>query len=314
MATSSPAPRIAVINCDHTKDEFIKQFNVVPNLFRDLFSNYLQAKPAAAHPSSGGDTSNGWQKWKDGSFYFKGFNAIKSEWPDVAKEKIDCIVVGGSSNSVNDLIKSSSDLDWLKWLALLLADVAVHHPTVKLIGVCFGHQLLNHILYKSKIVPSSWEIGPFTVHLEDGYKYLFPGGDNLQLEMFHSEMAAAYYSSITEARDKVMNANNSFEHHIWGHSDTCKNEGTVVFYEGTDGKQVRILTLQGHPELTEPMAVRLLELFSDPTNKLESVPEAVAKIATDRMQFFKAFAGQLDWVRSAEAMWKVATGANFDKV
>ncbi|EIW85999.1 hypothetical protein CONPUDRAFT_140769 [Coniophora puteana RWD-64-598 SS2] len=328
MATKTPAPtpapRIAVINCDHTKDEFIKQFNIVPHLFRDLFRNFLQVKPSAAHPAPGGDTSNGWQVWNDGAFYFKGFDATKYSatnpdfrWPDVEKEKIDCILVGGSSNSVNDLMKTDTNLDWLKWLALLLADVAVHHPNVKLIGVCFGHQLLNHILYSAQIGTSPWEIGPYTVRLHDEHKYLFPGGDHLQIEMFHSEMALtdAYYESVTKAREKVMDDKNSmFKHHVWGYTDTCKNEGTVVFYDDSSDKQIHVLTLQGHPELTEPMAVRLLELFSGGGGQLEAVPPLEAQKAAQRMEFFKAFAGELDWVRAAEAMWKVATGAKFDKV
>ncbi|EIW83878.1 hypothetical protein CONPUDRAFT_163144 [Coniophora puteana RWD-64-598 SS2] len=319
----TPAPRILVVNCDQTKPDFVKEFGDVVHLFRDVFTGYVKDEPSAAHPAPGGDTTNGWEMCSNGAFYFKGFDATKYRqnshghdvWPHVAAEKIDCIVVGGSSNSVNDLVQKDPEgtLFWMKALAFWLTVTAIQSHHIKFIGICFGHQLLSHVLYDTKITPSTQpEIGPTSVALDDKFKHIFPGGDQLNIQMFHYEMAEPLRRALDEVRDEMTKKQRMFKHYCWGRTPDCGNEGSVVFYDESEEKQIRILTLQGHPELTEAMTRRLIELFSAKGNKLEGVSASDAAEANRKLDAFNADKKQLHSTRAAAAMWKVATGVNFE--
>jgi len=60
-----------------------------------------------------------------------------------------------------------------------IADVATTHPKVRLIGICFGHQIIASAL-GGECVPNdgTWEIGVTEVNLSPAGKAVF-GGDKI---------------------------------------------------------------------------------------------------------------------------------------
>jgi len=331
MAIVAPAParvpHILAVNCDQTKEEFVKAYNDVPTLFRNLFTGYLnnENEPSSARPTPEEEKENGWELCCNGAFYFKGFDVTKytrgamGVWPNVQKEPIDCIIVGGSSNSVNDLYKKVPDdtLYWLKALGFWLTATAIMQKHIKFIGICFGHQILSHVLYDSKITPSTTpEIGPTPIGLNDKLKYIFPGEDQLNIQMFHYEMAEPLLRVLDEAREDMSKKQRMFKYHLWGATKGCGNEGSVVFYDESDDKentkQIRILTFQGHPELTHAMVRSLIKLFSAEGNDKEAVSKEEAADAYSKLDKFEEDKATVHWKSAAGAMWKVATGTNFE--
>ncbi|KAG5455995.1 MAG: class I glutamine amidotransferase-like protein, partial [Olpidium bornovanus] len=58
------------------------------------------------------------------------------EYPENFAEGFDAVLITGSGFSAYE------DRPWIDRLVQYVVDVSKHHPEVKLIGVCFGHQLL----------------------------------------------------------------------------------------------------------------------------------------------------------------------------
>lgn len=199
--------------------------------------------------------------------------------------------------------------------------------------MCFGHQLLSKIIYPdTHVAKSVWEVGPYTVNLNNTGSSLFGGARAVNLEMFHMDAVFtpqlnAYLEALHNqivAKISAMNLVDGYscDHGftllpaltptVWGSTEATKVQGTVVFdpIKGKKGERyARVLTMQGHPEMTAPMARKLLELFSgDPSGK-EGIPADVAAEAKKRMDSFN---GILDWVRVTKAIWTVASGSKFN--
>ncbi|EIW86048.1 hypothetical protein CONPUDRAFT_68664 [Coniophora puteana RWD-64-598 SS2] len=313
-------PQIAFINCDDTKPEFVNKFGTVSDVFYNLLKNYLQS---LLHPRPACEwfSNDGWFDWHC-------FDAQKGQLPILdGTARYDCIIVGGSSSCVND-----SD-EWICNLSNLIYEAALMHSDIKLIGVCFGHQLICKVLYSHvRVVKGPWEVGPYTIKLNQAGSLLFGGVNTLNLNMLHADSVCSE-SYETRLRHSVIGefrgANASpacFLHSdrspvsqpiTWGNTvcteaTTC--QGTVVFDSdlgaigNADGVRVRVFTMQGHPETTESMAELLLELFTRPGEDKEAIPECVAEEARKRMA---CSSGVLDLDRVAGTIWAVASGARF---
>ncbi|EIW83866.1 hypothetical protein CONPUDRAFT_70787 [Coniophora puteana RWD-64-598 SS2] len=320
MAIVAPAParvpHILAVNCDQTKEEFVKAFNDVPTLFRNLFTGYLSNdnEPSSARPTPEEEKDHGWELCCDGTFYFKGFDVTKytrgamGVWPNVQKEPIDCIIVGGSSkavlmrltNSVNDIYKKDPEntLYWLKALGFWLTATAIMQKHI--------NSSISSPVKISSYVGLALSVLVFT------YERVKP--QNIQ--MFHYEMAEPLLRVLDEAREDMSKKQRMFKYHLWGATKGCGNEGSVVFYDESDDKentkQIRILTFQGHPELTHAMVRCLIKLFSAEGNDKEAVSKEEAADAYSKLDKFEEDKATVHWKSAAGAMWKVATGTNFE--
>ncbi|PJF17408.1 hypothetical protein PSACC_02776 [Paramicrosporidium saccamoebae] len=129
----------------------------------------------------------------------------------------DCLLITGSRQSVNDNVP---------WIQAALEWIAEHwrETGVPLVGVCFGHQLVGRA-FGSVVAHCDWELGYTLVHMQDAGRAIF-GGD-MRINSIHKE--------------QIMTAPPGFE--IIGASDKCSNQGMV-------NRKKRIITLQGHPEVT----------------------------------------------------------------
>jgi len=347
-------PQIALINCDDTKQEFIDKFGTVPQLFYNLLRHYLGSffPLPGKNFGDGVASQNGLSKEDEEIikkrgipldplkwFGFHRFDAQKGQLPKLnGSVKYDCIILSGSSSSVND------EDNWIYGLSDLIYEVAIGHPDIRLVGVCFGHQLLCKVLYAPSvhIGPGVWEIGPYAVQLNGTGASLFGGLGTLNLEMFHAEAVftksfeihfqhlrekiAAHFElsgdSVKQGASILKPPMNPFQPTVWGSTEGTACQGTVVFYHEGHGldylgqplgrrgdARVRVLTMQGHPELTQDMAKLLLDLFSKPGEGKEAIPPDVAEEARIRIASWK---GTLDWVRVTRAIWAVASGTSFN--
>ncbi|KAH7927399.1 class I glutamine amidotransferase-like protein [Leucogyrophana mollusca] len=294
-----PHSKIALLICDPTKEEFIDSYGNITSLFTNLYTKLLIQMTNPSFTRSFLPALPEVMK----SFRISAFNVIEGQLPTNVDE-YDSVMVSGSAHSVND-----SD-EWIKTLGKFLNETATKHPKVKLIGVCFGHQIITHAVFGNPVGanPKGWEIGPYEVTLTDAGKQIFRGAKSLNVEMFHHDAVftsgqRAYFRQLCAAMPYEKSVpENTF--HIWGHSEKTENQGIVALKKEAEEKgnlnvdDIQIFTSQGHPELTQGMTSYLLDLFEDEIDA-DSVAEARSRIAD--------FDGILDWFRLTMFMWALST-------
>lgn len=159
-------------------------------------------------------------------------------------ENIDdyrAIIMTGSAASAYE------NLEWINRLVDYVRDVATNKPHIKLIGICFGHQIIARALGGECVPNSNWEISITELQLTDIGKKLF-GADSLNIHQMH--------------RDHVPTVPPSF--HLLGSTSITPNQGMVRLRDSANPgnltpEDVQIFTVQGHPEFTERIVTKIID-------------------------------------------------------
>ncbi|KIM24847.1 hypothetical protein M408DRAFT_17475 [Serendipita vermifera MAFF 305830] len=180
----------------------------------------------------------------DITFQLDSFDAFEEHtvFPDA--EKYDAIILTGSAAS------AYSPLPWIDRLKKYVANVATAHPQVRLIGICFGHQIIASAL-GGECVPNdgTWEIGVTEVPLTPVGKAVF-GTDQIAIQQFH--------------RDHVPTLPPGFI--LLGSTTVSAIQGMLLPYPTWSAEalpsagETHILTVQGHPEFTGPIVEKIVEV------------------------------------------------------
>jgi len=163
----------------------------------------------------------------------------KEEYPENVDDYHGILISGSAASAYENL-------EWINKLVSYVASVAKEHPKVKLIGICFGHQIIARAL-GGECVPNggNWEVGPTEVELTDVGKELF-GVSKLNIEEMH--------------RDHVPTCPPSFA--LLGSTRVTPNQGMLALYPDAASPpqptDVHILTLQGHPEFTRRIVDKIV--------------------------------------------------------
>lgn len=126
------------------------------------------------------------------------------------------------------------DDPWILRLVEFTAQL-LQQKRVRVIGVCFGHQIIGRAL-GAPLGRSTkgWETSVTEVKLTDEGVRLF-GRDILRIHQMHRDALRSYPDGVTKLGDTPL----------------CETQG---MYE-----RGRLLTVQGHPEFNEEIMVQLLE-------------------------------------------------------
>ncbi|EKM53291.1 uncharacterized protein PHACADRAFT_259553 [Phanerochaete carnosa HHB-10118-sp] len=165
----------------------------------------------------------------------------KMEYPEDI-DRYSAIVMTGSAASAYE------NLEWINQLVAYIASVAETKPNVKLIGICFGHQIIGRALGED-CVPNGgiWEVGPIPIQLTETSKELFGGLHELNIQQMH--------------RDHIPEVPACCE--LLASSPICKNQGFVRYAPGAlsrTPKDIQIFTVQGHPEFTENIVRKIIDV------------------------------------------------------
>lgn len=143
----------------------------------------------------------------------------------------DAYLITGSKHSVND--------PW-PWIAALEALILkLHQANIKLIGICFGHQLIAKTL-GGKVIksPQGWGVGMSINRVLQQKPWMNPPRDQFNLLISHQDQVV----ELPEGTDVL--ASNEF----------------CPYYMLQIGNN---LTVQGHPEFTKEYAKALIESRED---------------------------------------------------
>ncbi|KAH0828632.1 class I glutamine amidotransferase-like protein [Lanmaoa asiatica] len=162
----------------------------------------------------------------------------------------DGLLISGSRASAYE------DIDWINKLVAYVKCVVTEKPSLKVFGICFGHQIIARALGGSCVQNNGlWEVAVTTIQLTPLGKAIF-GSNQLDLQQMH--------------RDHVPTSPPNA--HLLGSTDLTPNHGMVIFdpafeplYLASDVvphvplTSIQVLTLQGHPEFTESFMSMLLD-------------------------------------------------------
>lgn len=133
----------------------------------------------------------------------------------------------------------------------MTVDVYHEHPSVKLYGSCFGHQIICQALFAERgaIVqkdPAGYELGVHTININDEFAKKFSGllgSKTLRLQFLHGDHVKFPEGSLPSGCEVI------------GSTPHCHVQG--IYQKG------RILTYQGHPEFDEFINTECLKLVGE---------------------------------------------------
>lgn len=182
----------------------------------------------------------------DADFSYVGYDVALAEFPK-SIDACDGYVITGSPNGVYD------DAPWITELMQFIRDC--YAADKKLVGICFGHQILAHALGgHTEKSEKGWGLGlkRFAVVAQKPWM-TEPAGD-FDLYFVHQDQVQQLPA----------------EAELLGGNDFCPNAMFVL------GNQV--LGVQGHPEFTKPIMEDIL------AGKVGNVTEDVVKTAVSSVQ------------------------------
>jgi len=177
---------------------------------------------------------------------FIGFDVALREFPE-SVDTCDAYVITGSPNGVYD------DEPWIAELMQFIRDC--YEAEKKLVGICFGHQVLAHAL------------GGHTEKSEKGWGLGMKPFDVVAEKPWMTEPAGQFGLYFVH-QDQVQHL--PAEAELLGGNDFCPNAMFVM------GNQV--LGVQGHPEFTKPIMEDIL------VGKNGTIADDVVKTAVSSVQ------------------------------
>jgi len=192
---------IGILRTDEVLAELQSTFGDYPTMFRQLFSRV------------------------DPSLTFAEYD-VRQGLPDV----IDCdaYIITGSKHSVYD------DLPWIAPLVEFLREVLAQKR--KIIGVCFGHQLMAHF-FGGRVAPADvgWGVGVRGAAVVNRQPWMAGSPKQIRLLASHKDQVA----ELPPAAELYLS------------SDFCPYAGFTL------GNQV--ITVQGHPEFRKEYSEALMK-------------------------------------------------------
>ncbi|KJK19493.1 amidotransferase [Pseudomonas sp. 2(2015)] len=199
--------RICILETDVLRPELVEQYQGYGRMFEQLFTR----QPIAAE--------------------FRVYNVLNDEYPD-DDQVFDAYLVTGSKAD------SFGDDPWIHKLKAFLLER--YQRGDKLLGVCFGHQLLALLLGgKSERAHQGWGVGTHRYVMNAKAPWMSPQVEELTLLISHQDQVTRLPENAT----------------VIASSDFCPNAAYHI------GDQV--LCFQGHPEFIHDYSRALLELRQD---------------------------------------------------
>jgi len=197
--------RICILETDILRPQLIDKYKSYGTMFQQLFSR--QPLPASFHC----------------------FNVVEGHYPD-DNERFDAYLISGSKAD------SFGKEDWITRLRSYL--LGRYQNGDKILGVCFGHQLMALLLGgKAERASQGWGVSVHQYRVVSQEPWMQPASEQFSLLVSHQDQVSRLPEGAT----------------LLASSDFCPNAAYRV------GNQV--LCFQGHPEFTHDYSRDLLNLL-----------------------------------------------------
>ncbi|MBB6522312.1 glutamine amidotransferase-related protein [Pseudoteredinibacter isoporae] len=231
---------IGILKTDDVRPQLVDEFGEYPEMFARLLGEF------------------------DGDLEFKTYEVQRGDLP-ASVDEVDAYLITGSKTSVYE------PLPWIADTEAFLRKA--HAAKKKMLGVCFGHQLLAQALGgKTVKAEQGWGLGVHHYQLSDAAADYGQAGEDFSMLVSHQDQVV---ENIPGAE-------------VLASSDFCPNAMVKV--------DDHILSFQAHPEFTKNYSESLLklrrEVFGD-----DNVEKALASLSDDvsfnrvtnwMIQFFRA--------------------------
>ena len=198
--------RMGILEADPVDDVLAREFGNYPVMFQRLLEEDAGAGAALG---------------------FRTYRAWNGELP-ASIDACDAWLITGSRQSVYD------DDPWILALGELVREL--HRARRTLVGVCFGHQLVAHVLGgRTALAPVGWCVGVQETRISLALPWMEPFQPALKI-------AASHRDQVVALPERAQ---------VFAESDRCPVGGFVL--------DEHILAIQAHPEFGKPYARALLE-------------------------------------------------------
>ncbi|MCZ6888921.1 MAG: GMP synthase [Gammaproteobacteria bacterium] len=205
--------RIGILQADNVQAQFRDEFGDYAGMFRSLLENSASSE----------------------ALEFRVYDVLRGDYPERIGD-CDGYVITGSRESVYD------DARWIARLADFVR--SLHARRHKTVGICFGHQLIAHVLGgKTTAASVGWGVGVHEVRVVDKQPWMDPALPSINLLCSHKDQVL-----VLPERARVIAS-----------SEFCPLAGFAL---GS-----HFITFQGHPEFSTGYARALMnsrvELLGD---------------------------------------------------
>lgn len=207
---------IGILQCDYVRPQYEHLLDVYGDMFVELFERHCPEMQTRI------------------------YDVMHGEYP-ASMDECDGYLITGSKHSVYE------DLDWINQLKAYVQELA--QAEKKVVGICFGHQLLAAALggrtVKSK---KGWGVGVHPVQVDAKKAWMEPISDRVYLNVSHQDQVVELPENA-----EVLGGNGHCAVGLFVIGDTC-------------------LGIQGHPEIGRPyleisMASRAEQIGTDRLTK-----------------------------------------------
>ncbi|KAI9667722.1 MAG: hypothetical protein M1821_000539 [Bathelium mastoideum] len=218
-----PPLRIAILECDTPLDQTRHKYGGYGGVFKAL----LEAGAIALNdPALSSSPNHG--------LHITHFDVVNTEqYP--ALDDIDAVLLTGSRANAFD------NPPWNVKLIEFTRKVLEEQDRVRVIGVCYGHQIMGRALgMKVDRSYAGWEISVMPMELTEKGKELFKiDGKTMELHQMHRDILLEYPDDVEKLAS----------------SPRCYVQGMY--------KKNKLITVQGHPEFNHEIVTELLNARHD---------------------------------------------------
>ena len=196
--------RLGILQTDAVRDDLQSEFGDYPGMFREILRQ-------------GAETE---------TLEFSNYDVKREEYPE-RLEECDGYLITGSRDSVYD------EAPWIRTLGRFVRKL--DSTRTPLVGICFGHQLIAHVL-DGQTAPAEvgWAVGVHTSEVLAQQAWMTPCQTSFRLISSHKDQVQTLPGRAT----------------LFAASETCPIGGYTI--------DEHILTFQGHPEFEPEFAARLM--------------------------------------------------------
>jgi GMP synthase-like glutamine amidotransferase len=216
--------KLGILKTDAVRPQWVPDFGEYPDMFMALLGRL------------------------DPDLKFVVYDVEQGEYP-AAIDEVDAYLITGSKSSVYD------DKPWIGVLMDFVRELDRRHK--KIVGICFGHQLVAHALGgKTEKSPKGWGVGLHTHRFSEAPAWHDQGDMDFDILVTH--------------QDQVMKTADGSR--VLAGSEFCEN---AVCQVGD-----HILTFQGHPEFVPAYSREIMEFRRELIGE-QAYTAGVASLASD---------------------------------